>query len=479
MTRLSRMQTLSIRARLTLWYLVVTLIALLIFGLLSIGALRYTLIQLKQSSLARREERLTGYVEQNRQKHPALPLSEQLQNYALISDERNLFQVRDLSGNLVFPLDPASAQWLPHNAWLCAKPTFVNLTLESGPVTVMCHSTSLNGHQVRLYIGSSLEGNARILNSFRNALLLLMPCLLGLAAATGYFLSKQAMRPVDRMTKVALNIGVGNLSSRIPVPLARDELRALAIAWNQLLDRLEGAVARLSKFSADSSHDLRTSITVILATAQLSLRRRRSEEEYRNDLDRIVSECRTASTLLDALLSLAHSDNFVHEVAFRKINVGELVVAGCRRVEDLAESSGLLLDWLLPAEELYVQGDELLLQRLFGILLDNAIKFTPEAGQIAVEVSSSHNEVLVSVRDTGVGMSDDVRQRVFDRFYQADLRERKTQAGNGLGLAIARWIAEAHRAELTVKSSPLQGSEFQIRFPASVQGISAGQIHAA
>ena len=113
------------------------------------------------------------------------------------------------------------------------------------------------------------------------------------------------------------------------------------VAWNQLLDRLEGAVSRLSKFSADASHDLRTSITVILATAQVSLDRRRSEEEYRSDLERIVSECRIASTLLDALLSLARSGNFVHEVAFQRINVTELVVAGCRRVEDLAESNGI------------------------------------------------------------------------------------------------------------------------------------------
>jgi heavy metal sensor kinase len=473
------MQNLSIRARLTLWYLAVTLIALLIFGLLSIGALRYTLLQLKQTSLMRREQRLTGYVEQNREKHLAVSLAEQLQNYALIADERNLFQVRDLSGNLVFPLDPEPAQWLPRRTWQCARPTFVDLTLDGRPVTVMCHATALDGRQVRLFIGSSLEDPSHILRSFRNALLLLMPCLLGLAAATGYFLSKQAMRPVDRMTKVALSIGVGNLSSRLPIPSPRDEIRSLAIAWNQLLDRLEGAVTRLSKFSADSSHDLRTSITVILATAELSLRRRRSEEEYRNDLDRIVSECQTASTLLDALLSLAHSDNFVHEVAFKKINVGDLVVAGCRRVEDLAESSGLVLDWALPAEELYVQGDELLLQRLFGILLDNAIKFTPENGQITVEVSSNQKEVLVSVRDTGVGMSEDVRQRVFERFYQADLRERKTQAGNGLGLAIARWIAEAHRAELSAQSSPMRGSEFQIRFPASDERMTADQVHAA
>jgi signal transduction histidine kinase len=266
------------------------------------------------------------------------------------------------------------------------------------------------------------------------------------------------------MTKAAVNIGIANLSERLPIPAANDEIRHLATAWNQLLDRLEKAVSRLSEFSADVSHDLRTSITVILATAQLSLHRYRSEEEYRDDLKRIVTECRTASTLLDALLSLARSDNFVHEVAFQRIDVCELVVAGCRRVEDLAESSEIILDWHLPADAVYVEGDEILLHRLLGILLDNAIKYTPEHGEIRVEVSCATSEVVVAVRDTGIGMSEDVRQHIFDRFYQAELRERKSQAGSGLGLSIAKWIAEAHRAELTVESTPMKGSVFQIRF---------------
>ncbi|HEY4379442.1 MAG TPA: ATP-binding protein [Acidobacteriaceae bacterium] len=346
------------------------------------------------------------------------------------------------------------------------------MNVDSQPVTVMCHAATLDGHRVQLYIGGSLEEDLYILNTYRRALILLLPCLLFIAACSGYLLSKHAMRPVDRMTRAALNIGIGNLSARLPVSSAHDELWSLAMAWNQLLDRLESAVSRLSRFSADASHDLRTSITVILATAQVSLHRHRSGEEYRDDLQRIVNECRTASTLLDALLSLARSDNFVFEAAFQKINVGELVIAGCRRVENLAESSGIILDWKVPADEIHIQGDELLLQRLLGILLDNAIKYTPEHGQIAAEVCATDAGVMVTVRDTGIGMSEVVRHHIFDRFYQADFRERKTHAGNGLGLSIARWIAEAHRAELAVRSTPMQGSEFEIWFPAAVSVLS-------
>jgi|HubBroStandDraft_5_1064220.scaffolds.fasta_scaffold05946_2 two-component system heavy metal sensor histidine kinase CusS len=467
------MRDLSVRAKLTLWYLLVTFAGLLLFGVLSYGALRFALFQGKKSHLRGREQRLIQFLEDNKAEHTPLPLSEQLHNYAIVTHEGNLFEIRNPNGSLLFPLTVNSADRILPDSKDCSQTVFFFQQLEHLPAMVMCHSILLNGQPARLYLGGLLDEEFYMLRIYRSALLLLMPGLLSLAAISGYLLSRHALKSVDRMTKAAVNIGIGNLSARLPVPAAKDEIQHLAVAWNQLLGRLETAVSRLSKFSADVSHDLRTSITVILATAQLSLHRRHSEEEYREDLNRVVTECRTASTLLDALLALARSDTFSHEVAFQRINICELVINGCRRVEDLAESSGIILDWHLPEEAVYIEGDELLLQRLLGILLDNAIKYTPEHGEIRAAVSRTENEVVVTVCDTGIGMSEDVRQRVFERYYQADLRERKTQAGNGLGLAIARWIADAHQAELTVESIPLNGSVFQVKFPVAMDSYSA------
>ncbi len=457
---------LSVRARLTLLYLAVTAAGLLLFGLLSLGVLRFALLQVKRASVARREQRLLVFLDQNRQSLATSSLQVQLRNFATITHEGNLFELRDSAGNLIFPADPAEPSWLHAPPGNCIRETFFQQTISGQPIVVMCHLTLLDGRVVRLYLGSSLDEDLHILAIYRNALLLLLPCLLGLAALSGYVLSRHALQPVDRITRAAVQIGIGNLSARLPVPAARDEIRELTLAWNQLLARLEDAVSRLSQFSTDVSHDLRTSITVILATAQLALHRGREQDEERDDLDRIVTECRTASTLLDALLSLARSTTFVHEVAFQKIDLCQLVIAGCRRVEDLANNSGILLDWILPKDSVYIEGDELLLHRLLGILLDNAIKYTPEHGQIYVELTGGSAVAQVVVRDTGIGMSQEVREHIFDRFYQADLRERKTQAGSGLGLSIARWIADAHQAELAVQSIPTQGSVFQIRFPA-------------
>jgi two-component system heavy metal sensor histidine kinase CusS len=462
------MRTLSIRAKLTLWYLLVTFGGALLFGISSYAVLHYALLQEKQTHLLGREERLLRLIEENRAQNVTASLNEQLDNYALVTHEGNLFQLRNPDGSLLFPSGGKDRQWPISYSESCQQRSFHLIQLDGSSAMAMCHAIALNGIKVRLYLGGSLEEEFDILRMYRNALLFLLPGILILSSLCGYFLSRRAMAPVDRMTRAAIGIGIGNLSARLPVPAAKDEVQQLAEAWNQLLGRLEAAVSRLSQFSADVSHDLRTSITVMLATAQLSLNRHHTEQEYRDDLDRIVTECRSASTLLDALLSLARSENFIHEVSFQRIDLRELVVSGCRRVEDLAESSGIFLDWELPIEPVVIEGDRLLIQRLLGILLDNAIKYTPEHGEIRAEVTVGASEAIVTVRDTGIGISRDVREQIFDRFYQADLRERKTNAGCGLGLSIARWIADAHRAEITVTSAPLEGSVFKIRFPLTV-----------
>lgn len=459
------MYSLSIRAKLTLWYLLVVFAGMVLFGVISYGVLHFALFQEKKTHLVGREERLLRLLAENQIQQPALSIEAQLRNYALATHEGNMFQLRRLDGSVLFPLDVQETNWKFSDASGCAQRQFEVVPIGGVPAMVMCHQVSLQGLRVLLYQGGSLSEEMDILRIYRNALLFLLPGLLILAFFCGYFLSRRAMDPVDRMTKAALGIGVGNLSARVPVPAAKDEVRQLAEAWNQLLGRLEAAVSRLSQFSADVSHDLRTSITVILATAQLALTHGHSEEEYREDLSRIANECCTAATLLDALLSIVRSENFIHEVSFCQIDLCDLVLNGCRRVEDLAESKGVLLDWNLPAQPVMIEGDEVLIGRLLGILLDNAIKYTPDAGEVRVEVFAEGSEAGVIVRDTGIGIAPGEQRQIFERYYQGDLRERKTQPGCGLGLSIARWIADAHRAKITLDSVPDKGSTFRVVFP--------------
>lgn len=455
---------LPIRAKLTLWYLLTTFAGMLLFGIISYNVLHYALFQEKKTHLVGREQRLIRMLAENNAQQVARPLSEQLSNYAIVTHEGNMFQMRRLDGSLLFPTQSRDKNWASVDLSRCMERRFQIVWFVDSPAMVMCHEIEIAGTKVQLFQGGSLSEELDILRIYRNALLFLLPGLLLLSSCCGYFLSRRAMGPVDRLTKAALGISISDLSARVPVPAAKDEVQQLAEAWNQLLGRLEEAVGRLSHFSADLSHDLRTSITVILATAQLAQSRNQSETERNDDLKRIVTECCMAVTLLDAMLSLLQSKNFIHEVTFQRIELREMVLKGCRRVEDLAESNGILLDWSLPEEPVYIEGDETLISRLLGILLDNAIKYTPQNGEIHAEVFVEQREVGIIVRDTGIGIEPGAQERIFDRFYQADLRERRTQAGHGLGLSIARWIADAHRARMTLTSAPAQGSSFKIAF---------------
>jgi heavy metal sensor kinase len=471
---MNRAHALPIRAKLTLWYLLATFAGMVLFGVISYGVLYYALLQEKKTHLLGREQRLIRLLDENREQRVPAPLNEVLSNYALVTHEGSMFQLRREDGSSLFPSGTKSADWAFANGSGCGERRFQVIQIDGALAMAMCHEIDLGGIHVKLYQGGALNEELDILLIYRNALLFLLPGLLILSSFCGHLLSRGAMGPVDRLTKAALGIGIGNLSARVPIPAARDEVQQLAEAWNQLLGRLEAAIARLSQFSADISHDLRTSITIILATAQLALNRSRSEFEYRDDLNRVVTECCTAAMLLDTHLSLVQSKNFIHEVSFQRIDLCALVLSGCRRVEDLAESKGILLDWELPGTPVFIEGDELLINRLLGILLDNAIKYTPENGEIHAEVfAGGSDEAGIIVRDTGAGISPAAQEKIFERFYQVDLRERQTQAGHGLGLSIVRWIADAHRARITVDSAPEQGSSFKISFPCVTERQSA------
>lgn len=468
------MLRLSIRARLTVWYLLVTFAGVLLFGVLSYGVMRYALLEEKKTHLLGREQRLIRLINENPTASGSAELSQLLANYALVTHEGNMFELRRPDGSAFFPAPSPRAQEIAAFDATCADHVFRRQRWKAEPTLVLCHQINLRGQALILYQGGSLTEEYDILCIYRNALLFLLPGLLILSSLCGYFLSKSAMDPVDRMTKAAIGIGIGNLGERLPVPETKDEVQQLAEAWNKLLGRLEDSVKRLSQFSADVSHDIRTSITIMLATSQLALSRERGVEEYREDLTRIAAECQTAASLLDALLSLVQSSNFIHEVSLQRVDLCELTIRGCARVEDLAEAKGILLDWDVSDEPVFIDGNDLLVSRLLGILLDNAIKYTPAEGEIRAEVRVRNNEAQILVRDTGVGISQAARERIFERFYQADLRERKTQSGCGLGLSIARWIADAHRAHITLESSPDSGSTFTVHFPTAIHAGANG-----
>ena len=277
-------------------------------------------------------------------------------------------------------------------------------------------------------------------------------------------MSRRALAPVDAITSTARSIGERSLSRRLASLKTRDELERLVETFNQMMDRLETAFKRITQFTADASHELRTPTAIIRTTAELSLRRDRDKAEYREALGQILEEAKRTGILIDNLMTLARMDSGAERVAFSQVDIASVVGEASLASQPLALSKQIQLVREIPETPILVNGDGHALRRLFLILIDNAVKYTPAGGRVFIRLDTNGNDAIAQVQDTGIGISQEDLPVIFERFYRAD-KARSRETGAGLGLSIARWIAEAHRAEILVESVVGQGSTFEVRIP--------------
>jgi heavy metal sensor kinase len=293
----------------------------------------------------------------------------------------------------------------------------------------------------------------------------LFPAVLILSSAGGYWISRRALAPVDEITNAARSITAENLSQRLRVPASGDELQRLSETLNEMIGRLETAFDRIARFTADASHELRTPLAVMRTTAEVALRGRGGTTEHRESLERIVSELQRSSQLVDNLLLIANADAGHGRPTMRSMNLAAAVGEACTEGAVLARAKGITLCAGIPGEPVLVDGDSDALRRLFVILIDNAVKYTPSGGRCDVAVETRDGVATGTVRDDGIGIAAEDLPHIFDRFYRVDRARSRAQGGSGLGLAIGRWIAESHAGSIAVTSEPGRGSVFTVRLP--------------
>jgi heavy metal sensor kinase len=310
-----------------------------------------------------------------------------------------------------------------------------------------------------------MEDFNEAIDKFRWFLLIAVPFLLALATAGGYFMSRRALAPVDAIIDAAQNFGAQNLSSRLSVPQTGDELQRLSETLNGMLGRIETAVARITQFTADASHELRTPLAIMRTRAELALRKQRSEAEYREELQQLLEELERTSDLLERLMLLARADSGVPVLQFADVCLIELLERVCAQGTMLATAKGIHFTSRLPQDRCSVHGDSQFLQRLFLILVDNAVKYTAPKGNVSVICEKANGTATVIVSDSGRGIPQADLPNIFERFYRADKARSRDSGGAGLGLAIARWIAEAHYGTVEVESVPERGSRFTVHLP--------------
>jgi heavy metal sensor kinase len=451
----------SIRARLTWWYSLVLLAGLTLFSAGIWLLVSHSLKASLDDILTEHAEGVITVLHAEYRADKPGHLQEELMEYASATPGGNLMEVQDAEGQRIL-----ASKTVVMRTTDPAFPFGVQ-GRRSGRYRTFTTTVSVNGQPYRILVATPMDATEATLRRVRMLLLWSTPVVLLLASLGGYWISRRALAPVDEITRAARIIGIQNLSQRLAVPATGDEIQRLSETWNDMLARLEAAVKRLSQFTADASHELRTPVALIRTTAELALRRERTPQTYREALRQVVLESERTTRLVEDLLLLARADAGLPSLPLERLELIPLVRDVCRQGKVLADARQLKISAEIPDEPVYVQANDPALRRMLLLLVDNAVKYTPSGGCITLAVDRGPAGTTVVVRDTGIGIPQTALPHVFERFYRVDESRNRDAGGTGLGLSIAKWIAERHHASLEAESVVGQGSVFRIRFPRS------------
>jgi len=293
-----------------------------------------------------------------------------------------------------------------------------------------------------------------------------VPIVLLFASAGGYFLARKSLSPIASMNRQTKRISAGNLSSRLDITNPRDEPGGLAITINDLLSRLENSFKEQQRFIADASHELRTPLAVLRSETEVALNKTRTVEDYQDSLSLIKDEAERLSRIVEDLFILARQPLDTRQALVKEpVLLNEAVRDCARAAQVLASRKGVRLKTESDQQSMVLQGDRELIKRMILNLLDNAVKYTPQEGEINICLTRQNGNAEIVVRDTGIGITKADQLHVFDRFYRVDKARSRSLGGAGLGLSIVSWIVEAHGGNIRVESSPNQGSKFTVELP--------------
>jgi heavy metal sensor kinase len=384
-----------------------------------------------------------------------------------ISQLGDLHQVFDADGRLI-----ARSDGLARHGVLDRPPQGLGFEIRYGtggtpdfPLRFAWQKVTIGAHTLTLGAADPQRKFEGVLGAFTTILLLSMPVILVLATGCGLWLGRRALSPVARITEGARAITESNLSARLAVPDTQDELQRLSETLNDMLGRIERSFTRTSQFTADASHELRAPMTLIYTAAQHSLRRERSREELVNSMQKILRESQRTTALIDDLLLLARGDAGKELPVLAAMDAGPLLRDAAGQAAAMAAAKDITVSLQLAADVLPVSANDAQLRRLLLILIDNALKYTPPGGRVIIQGRADQADVTISVADTGPGISPEDLPHVCERFWRADKVRSREAGGTGLGLTIAKQIADLHGARLGVQSEVGHGSVFTISLP--------------
>jgi heavy metal sensor kinase len=469
-----RLRVESVRARLTVFYVVVLGVALVVVGGLIyvlLARMLYTridesllaVVQIATTSLE--NDLAEGQDFADAARSTAAELSSRQQMLAIHDEAGRLLAESGRDDDLDIRLPPLAT--IPFADTLLT--TMTEARDDDDRHRLAMRRVTLARHDATYIVvaGSSLEPTDEELEALRDTLAYVVPIALLLAGLGGWFLAHRSLAPVVAMADRARQIGGQDLTGRLPVANPRDELGRLAGTFNELLARLESSMQQQRQFMADASHELRTPVATTRTAANVALQQRhRDEEEYRRTLEIIEQQAARLSRLVDDMFTLARADSGTYPVRMQPMYVDEVIeeIVGAARVLASTKQVEIHVDAATSASFV---GDEDLIRRLIANLLDNAVRHSPSGAAVRVQLRAVPDGYRLAVSDRGSGIPPEHQSHVFERFYRVEAARTRpdSNAGAGLGLALARWVARVHGGDVALTESSENGSTFAVFLP--------------
>jgi two-component system heavy metal sensor histidine kinase CusS len=329
--------------------------------------------------------------------------------------------------------------------------------------SILAQTETADDQSYTVQIAQDRSADERFRKQFRALLALVLGAGVIASALIAVTVTRRGLRPLTEMKRALERVQPARLNERIDPARWPSELRPLAASFDDMLGRLEDSFTRLSQFSADLAHELRTPVGNMLGEAQVALTRKRTPDEYRTVIESAAAECERLSSIIDNLLFLARAESAEQQIVRSSFNARAAVEKIISFYQTLAEDRQVEIACSGDAE---IFADPILFNRAIGNLIDNALRFTPENGSIRIGIRTATNAVEISVSDNGSGIASEHLRRVFDRFYRAD--PSRSSAGTGLGLALVKSIVDLHGGSAQIDSKLGRGTTVALIFPNNV-----------
>ena len=465
------MNTQSLRFRLIGWYACLLLGCFVLLGAATYLVLRTSLVSAVKENQLRRARQISQLLREELEHRKQGQVGGEIDaRYAPDVNDR-FVRISQRDGVLLYLSSAPKSQafdptTVPPPKWPGDTEAAREVPLLGGRAMMLtAHSLQTPGGATYLVeTGAPMDDVQAELRKWLYFLCAMLPIVAVIALGGGYVLVKRALAPVDQIAASAERISSHNLSGRLPVARTGDELERLSIALNHMIERLDSAFQYSRRFVADASHELRTPLTVLKGELEDLVGMNQWAADWRDRLGSALEEVERLTNIVEGLFAISRLDAGEAAAEWIKFDLGQLVSATADQMLLLAEDKRIKVT-CTGTPGVWVQGDRARLKQVVVNLLDNAIKYTPEGGAVALTVSAQNGKAILEVVDNGIGIPPQALPRVFERFFRIDTARSRDQGGAGLGLSIVKSICTAHHGNVTASSTPGQGSCFRVELP--------------